>query len=126
MLSKLVKALLFVGAVSGAYLYWAWNHPLQPGSDIYVVKPGTSLRAFARELGATWAGDIADESPELLDAIIDLRAPRILLIIRNAFGGAYAASNLSGTNSPIAGVPSASPGASPGGSGVAWKSRLAR
>ena len=50
MLSKLVKALLFVSAVSGAYLYWAWNHPLQPGSDIYVVKPGMSLRAFAREL----------------------------------------------------------------------------
>ena len=50
MLSRIVKALLFVGAVSGAYLYWAWNHPLQPGSDIYVVKPGMSLRAFAREL----------------------------------------------------------------------------
>jgi len=51
-LSKIVKALLFVGAVSGAYLYWAWNHPLQPGSDIYVVKPGMTLRAFARELNS--------------------------------------------------------------------------
>ncbi|MBI1818427.1 MAG: acetyl-CoA carboxylase carboxyltransferase subunit [Deltaproteobacteria bacterium] len=29
----------------------------------------------------------------MLDAIIDLRTPRILLIIRNAFGGAYAAFN---------------------------------
>lgn len=50
MWSRTVKVLLFAGAVAGAYLYWAWNHPLQPGSDIYVVKPGTSLRAFAREL----------------------------------------------------------------------------
>ena len=50
MLSKLVKVLLSAVVVSGAYLYWAWNHPLQPGSDIYVVKPGMSLRAFAREL----------------------------------------------------------------------------
>jgi UPF0755 protein len=48
--SRLAKALLFVGAVCGAYLYWAWNHPLQPGPDIYVVKPGMSLHAFAREL----------------------------------------------------------------------------
>ena len=29
----------------------------------------------------------------MLDAIIDLRTPRILLILRNAFGGAYAAFN---------------------------------
>ena len=48
--SKLVMLLLVTCAVAGAYLYWAWNHPLQPGSDIYEVKPGMSLRAFAREL----------------------------------------------------------------------------
>ena len=29
----------------------------------------------------------------MLDAIIDVRTPRILLILRNAFGGAYAAYN---------------------------------
>ena len=29
----------------------------------------------------------------MLDSIIDVRTPRILLIIRNAFGGAYAAFN---------------------------------
>ncbi len=50
MLSRIVKALLFAAVVSGAYLYWSWNHPLQPGSDVYVVKPGMTLRAFAREL----------------------------------------------------------------------------
>ena len=33
------------------------------------------------------------EGRRLLDAIIDVRTPRITLIIRNAFGGAYATFN---------------------------------
>jgi acetyl-CoA carboxylase carboxyltransferase component len=37
----------------------------------------------------------------MLDAIIDLRTPRILLIIRNAFGGAYAAFNSYPTGADI-------------------------
>jgi acetyl-CoA carboxylase carboxyltransferase component len=37
----------------------------------------------------------------MLDAIIDLRTPRILLIIRNAFGGAYAAFNSYATGADI-------------------------
>ncbi len=37
----------------------------------------------------------------LLDAIIDLRTPRMLLIIRNAFGGAYAAFNSYATGADI-------------------------
>ncbi|HVM96805.1 MAG TPA: carboxyl transferase domain-containing protein, partial [Candidatus Acidoferrales bacterium] len=37
----------------------------------------------------------------LLDAIIDLRTPRILLIIRNAFGGAYAAFNSYATGADL-------------------------
>lgn len=36
--------------VFGAYLYWAWYHPLDPGSETYVVKPGTTLRGLAHEL----------------------------------------------------------------------------
>lgn len=52
MLSRFVKLLLFAVVISSAYLYWAWNHPLQPGPDTYVVKPGMSLRAFARELSS--------------------------------------------------------------------------
>jgi len=32
------------------YLLWAWHHALEPGDDIIVVQPGTSLRAFARGL----------------------------------------------------------------------------
>jgi acetyl-CoA carboxylase carboxyltransferase component len=37
----------------------------------------------------------------MLDAIIDLRTPRILLIIRNAFGGAYAAFNSYATGADV-------------------------
>ncbi|MDD9941197.1 MAG: acetyl-CoA carboxylase carboxyltransferase subunit [Myxococcales bacterium] len=38
-------------------------------------------------------GGIVLEGRRLLDAIIDVRTPRITLIIRNAFGGAYASFN---------------------------------
>jgi acetyl-CoA carboxylase carboxyltransferase component len=37
----------------------------------------------------------------MLDAIIDLRTPRMLLIIRNAFGGAYAAFNCYATGADL-------------------------
>src|SRR4029077_9884999 len=37
----------------------------------------------------------------MLDAIIDIRTPRILLILRNAFGGAYAAFNSYATGANI-------------------------
>lgn len=37
----------------------------------------------------------------MLDAIIDLRTPRLLLIIRNAFGGAYAAFNSYATGADL-------------------------
>jgi len=36
---------------------------------------------------------IVQAGRELLDAIIDLRVPRLLLIVRNAYGGAYASYN---------------------------------
>jgi acetyl-CoA carboxylase carboxyltransferase component len=39
------------------------------------------------------AGGIVQAGRAMLDAIIDLRTPRFLLLIRNAFGGAYAAFN---------------------------------
>ncbi len=38
-------------------------------------------------------GGIVQEGRKLLDSIIDLRTPRITLILRNAFGGAYATFN---------------------------------
>jgi propanol-preferring alcohol dehydrogenase len=42
-----------------------------PHTDIYVFARNPNERAFARELGAVWAGDTVDEAPEKLDAIID-------------------------------------------------------
>lgn len=51
-----LKAVLALAAgaalVVGGYLYWAWHHPLSPGSEDYVVRPGTPLRALARDLSA--------------------------------------------------------------------------
>ncbi len=44
--------LLVLSAMAAVYLFWSWNHPLQPGTEIYAVKPGMSLRAFARELSS--------------------------------------------------------------------------
>jgi propanol-preferring alcohol dehydrogenase len=42
-----------------------------PGSRIFVFARSEREREFARELGAAWAGDPAEESPEKLDRIID-------------------------------------------------------
>ncbi|MBI3571074.1 MAG: endolytic transglycosylase MltG [Gammaproteobacteria bacterium] len=41
---------LVLSAMVAVYLFWSWNHPLQPGVEIYAVKPGMTLRALAREL----------------------------------------------------------------------------
>jgi propanol-preferring alcohol dehydrogenase len=42
-----------------------------PNSDVFVFARNPRERAFARELGAVWAGDTEEEAPEKLDAIID-------------------------------------------------------
>ena len=42
-----------------------------PNSRVHVFARGEGERAFARELGAVWAGDSAEEPPEKLAAIID-------------------------------------------------------
>jgi alcohol dehydrogenase, propanol-preferring len=42
-----------------------------PGTKIYVFARSENERAFALELGASWAGDTTDNVPELLDSIID-------------------------------------------------------
>ena len=44
--------LLVLSAMAAVYLFWSWNHSLQPGMEIYAVKPGMMLRAFARELSS--------------------------------------------------------------------------
>jgi propanol-preferring alcohol dehydrogenase len=42
-----------------------------PGTKIFVFARSENERAFALELGASWAGDTTDNVPELLDAVID-------------------------------------------------------
>jgi len=42
-----------------------------PAARVFVVARSEKERGFARELGAVWAGDTADESPVRLDSIID-------------------------------------------------------
>lgn len=73
--TALALALIALFAVAAGYFYWAWHHPLDPGSEPYIVKPGTSLRALARELherGAipephtfTWVGYFTGRSRQL-------------------------------------------------------------
>jgi alcohol dehydrogenase, propanol-preferring len=42
-----------------------------PNSDVYVFARSKKEREFALELGAVWAGDTDEESPEKLNAVID-------------------------------------------------------
>jgi propanol-preferring alcohol dehydrogenase len=42
-----------------------------PKARVYVFARSKEEQAFARELGATWAGDTNDTAPVLLDAVID-------------------------------------------------------
>ena len=42
-----------------------------PHTEIFVFARNKNEQNFARELGAVWAGDISEESPEKLNAIID-------------------------------------------------------
>jgi len=42
-----------------------------PHTEVYVFARSPKERDFALELGAVWAGDTADETPEKLDSIID-------------------------------------------------------
>jgi propanol-preferring alcohol dehydrogenase len=44
---------------------------LYPNSEVFVFARSENERHFAKELGAVWAGDTGERSPELLDAIID-------------------------------------------------------
>ena len=42
-----------------------------PNSPVFVFARDAKQRAFALQLGATWAGDTSDRAPQPLDAIID-------------------------------------------------------
>ncbi len=60
-----------------------YNVPMVFLEDTTGFKPGTEQES----------GGIVLEGRRLLDSIIDLRTPSLTLIIRNAFGGAYASYN---------------------------------
>ena len=59
------------GFGGSAHLVAQMARHLYPHTPIHVFARDPATRAFARELGAAWAGDTADRAPEKLHAIID-------------------------------------------------------
>ncbi len=59
------------GFGASAHLVLAMARHLYPSTRVYVFARGEGERAFARELGAVWAGHTDERSPEPLAAIID-------------------------------------------------------
>lgn len=59
------------GFGGSAHLVLQLARHLYPQTEVYVFARDESAREFSRVLGAKWAGDTVDRSPELLHAIID-------------------------------------------------------
>jgi len=59
------------GFGASAHLVLKMARYLYPRSQVFVFARSEKERAFARELGAAWAGDVEEESPVKLDGIID-------------------------------------------------------
>ena len=59
------------GFGASAHLVLQLARRRHPDCEIFVFARREEERAFARELGAAWAGDTRDRAPALLDAIID-------------------------------------------------------
>ncbi len=59
------------GFGGSAHLVLQLARSLFPESPVFVFARDPEVRAFALELGATWAGDTTDRAPEKLHAIID-------------------------------------------------------
>ncbi len=59
------------GFGASAHLVLKMARHLYPTSEIFVFARSEKERAFARELGAAWAGDTSADPPEKLDCIID-------------------------------------------------------
>jgi propanol-preferring alcohol dehydrogenase len=59
------------GFGASAHLVLKMVHYKFPRSKVYVFARSAKERDFAKELGAVWTGDTADEAPEKLDSIID-------------------------------------------------------
>jgi propanol-preferring alcohol dehydrogenase len=60
-----------VGFGASAHLVLKMVRHRFPRSEVYVFARSAGERAFAREIGAAWAGDIADAPPRPLHAAID-------------------------------------------------------
>jgi propanol-preferring alcohol dehydrogenase len=60
-----------MGFGGSAHLVLQAARHLFPNSSVFVFARGEEARTFSRKLGAAWAGDITDRSPEPLHAIID-------------------------------------------------------
>ncbi len=59
------------GFGGSAHLVLQLTEHLLPDSEVFVFARHAETREFALQIGAVWAGDTADRSPEPLDAIID-------------------------------------------------------
>ena len=59
------------GFGASAHLVLMMTKHRYPSSQIFVFARSEKERDFAKELGAAWAGDTEEESPEPLDCIID-------------------------------------------------------
>lgn len=59
------------GFGASAHLVMKMARHKYPNSKVFVFARSERERTFARELGAVWAGDTEEESPEKLDCIID-------------------------------------------------------
>jgi propanol-preferring alcohol dehydrogenase len=64
-------ALGLTGFGASAHLVLMMVRHRFPRSRVFVFTRSAEERAFARDLGAVWAGDTADRSPEPLAAVID-------------------------------------------------------
>ena len=60
-----------IGFGASAHLVLKMARHRYPNAKVFVFARSEKERAFSRELGAVWAGDIVEESLEKLDCIID-------------------------------------------------------
>jgi propanol-preferring alcohol dehydrogenase len=65
------RSLGLTGFGASAHLVLKLVRFTYPNTRVFVFARSEAERAFARELGATWAGDTSERSPEPLAAIID-------------------------------------------------------
>ena len=65
------QSLGLTGFGASAHLVLKLARHRLPKTEIFVFARSAAERAFARELGATWAGDTSEQAPRRLHAIID-------------------------------------------------------